>query len=66
MSPGSMIAHAPNREFPAAVNRGLEYALGGYPVLGNNDVVVTEWWLELLVALTSVQGGSTERGRGRN
>jgi hypothetical protein len=33
---------------------------------GKNDVVVPEWSLEVLVAVSSVQGGSTERGRGRN
>ena len=60
--PVTVIANATNRGFPAAINQGMEYARGEFLVLLNNDVVVTEGWLEQLVALASVQGGTTEGG----
>ena len=50
----TIIANTTNRGFPAAVNQGLQYARGEYLVLLNNDVVVTEGWLDQLVALTKV------------
>ncbi len=60
--PVTLIANATNRGFPAAINQGLEFARGEYLVLLNNDVVVTEGWLEQLVGLASVQVGTTEGG----
>src|ERR1017187_2166932 len=51
--PVTLIANATNRGFPAAINQGLQYARGEYRVLLNNDVVVTEGWLDQLVALAS-------------
>ena len=52
--PVTVIANATNRGFPAAINQGLQYARGEYLVLLNNDVVVTDGWLDQLVALTLV------------
>src|ERR1039458_4642468 len=52
--PVTVIANATNRGFPAAINQGLHYARGEYLVLLNNDVVVTEGWLNQLVGLTAV------------
>ncbi len=52
--PVTVIANGTNRGFPAAVNQGLQYARGEYLVLLNNDVIVTEGWLDQLVALASI------------
>ena len=57
--PVTIIANGTNRGFPAAINQGLQYARGEYLVLLNNDVVVTDGWLEQLVALATV-GCTTE------
>ncbi|QEH32069.1 SPBc2 prophage-derived glycosyltransferase SunS [Aquisphaera giovannonii] len=46
-----VIGNASNRGFPAAVNQGLAAARGEYLVLLNNDAVVTDGWLDQLVAL---------------
>jgi len=56
--PVTVIANSTNLGFPAAINQGLKYARGEYLVLLNNDAVVTEGWLEQLVALTTVRTGS--------
>ena len=53
--PVTVIANATNRGFPAAINQGLQYARGEYLVLLNNDVVVTDGWLDQLTALTKVK-----------
>ena len=39
--------------FPAAINQGLSVARGEYLVLLNNDAVVTDAWLDQLIALAS-------------
>lgn len=57
-NPVTIIANSTNRGFPAAVNQGLRQARGGYLVLLNNDVVVTDGWLDQLVALAMVQAGA--------
>ena len=54
--PVTVIANGTNRGFPAAVNQGLQYVRGEYLVLLNNDVVVTDGWLEQMAALA---GGPT-------
>ena len=46
-----MVTNAENRGFPAACNQGLALARGDHLVLLNNDAVVTDAWLEMLVAL---------------
>src|SRR5260370_25402741 len=56
--PVTVIANATNRGFPAAINQGLQVARGEYLVLLNNDVVVTDAWLDQLVALANAKTGS--------
>ena len=59
--PVTVIANTTNRGFPTAINQGLQYARGEYLVLLNNDVVVTDGWLEQLVALTGAsRAGNSE------
>ena len=50
--PVTVITNVQNRGFPAAVNQGLNVASGEYLVLLNNDAVVTDGWLDQLIALT--------------
>jgi FkbM family methyltransferase len=45
-----LILNEENKGFAAANNQGIEQASGDYIVFLNNDVVVTENWLDLLVA----------------
>ena len=56
----TVIANATNRGFPAAINQGLQVARGEYLVLLNNDVVVTDGWLDRLIALAAVQADPEE------
>ena len=60
----TVIRNGSNRGFPAAVNQGLKRARGEYLVLLNNDVVVTDGWLDQLTALTRARTGGAE-GCGR-
>ena len=53
--PVTVISNATNRGFPAAINQGLEAARGEYLVLLNNDVVVTDGWLDQLIALANAK-----------
>jgi GT2 family glycosyltransferase len=46
-----VLTNRENRGFPAACNQGLKAARGDYLVLLNNDVVVTDAWLDQLIAL---------------
>ena len=55
--PVTVITNATNRGFPAAVNQGLKAARGEYLVLLNNDVVVTDGWLEQLIGLVNAKTG---------
>ena len=57
--PTTVIANASNLGFPAAVNQGLRIASGSYLVLLNNDVVVTDGWLEQLIALADAKRAPT-------
>jgi glycosyltransferase involved in cell wall biosynthesis len=52
--PVTLITNARNAGFPSAVNQGLQVARGEYLVLLNNDAVVTDGWLDQLIALTRV------------
>ena len=63
--PVTLIANSTNLGFPAAVNQALKYARGEYLVLLNNDAVVTEGWLEQLVALTKAAPGGPTQGDSR-
>ena len=57
--PVTVVTNATNRGFPAAVNQGLKAARGEYLVLLNNDVVVTDGWLEQLVGLVNARRGTS-------
>jgi glycosyltransferase involved in cell wall biosynthesis len=50
--PVTVIANGQNLGFPRAVNQGLQAACGEYFVLLNNDAVVTDGWLDQLIALS--------------
>ena len=65
--PVTVVTNARNRGFPAAINQGLQVAQGEFLVMVNNDVVVTDAWLDQLIALDfrqDEQGWRRER-RGR-
>jgi len=59
--PVTVVKNARNRGFPAAINQGLQQARGEYLVLLNNDAVVTDGWLDQLIALTRVRAESEDR-----
>ena len=67
--PVTVVSNATNLGFPAAINQGLQLARGEYLVLLNNDVVVTNGWLDQLIALAStkrdftVEHAETNAGR---
>jgi glycosyltransferase involved in cell wall biosynthesis len=68
--PVTVVSNATNLGFPAAINQGLQLARGEYLVMLNNDVVVTDGWLDQLIALAHAKPGSTaghagEGGEGR-
>ncbi|HZW33324.1 MAG TPA: glycosyltransferase [Isosphaeraceae bacterium] len=50
--PVTLIRNPQNAGFPRAINQGLEVARGEYLVLLNNDAVLTDGWLDQLIALT--------------
>src|SRR5665213_3505148 len=53
--PVTVVSNARNLGFPAAINQGLQLARGEYLVLLNNDVVVTDGWLDQLIALANAK-----------
>jgi glycosyltransferase involved in cell wall biosynthesis len=57
--PVTVVSNATNLGFPAAINQGLQLARGEYFVMLNNDVVVTDGWLDQLIALAHARPGST-------
>ena len=62
--PVTVIANTTNRGFPAAINQGLKAARGEYLVVVSNDVVVTDSWLDQLIALVNMSRvGFGERER---
>jgi GT2 family glycosyltransferase len=60
-APVTIISNSTNRGFPAAINEGLRMARGEYLVLLNNDAVVTDSWLDQLIALAELEGDSTTK-----
>ena len=64
--PVTVIANARNRGFPAAINQGLQVARGEYLVLLNNDAVVTDGWLDQLIALVNAKIISPRRRESRD
>jgi glycosyltransferase involved in cell wall biosynthesis len=60
--PVTVVTNATNLGFPAAVNQGLRLARGEYLVLLNNDVVVTDGWLDQLIALVNANRGPSAGG----
>lgn len=54
-APVTIIANEANRGFPAAVNQGLKVARGAFLVMLNNDVVVTDGWLDQLISLALME-----------
>lgn len=60
--PVSIITEPENRGYPVACNLGLAAARGDYLVLLNNDVVVTDAWLDQLIALANAESGIAMTG----
>jgi O-antigen biosynthesis protein len=61
--PVTVVTNTKNIGFPAAVNQGLRLARGEYLVLLNNDVVVTDAWLDQLIALVNAKRSSVVSGQ---
>ena len=55
--PITVVSNPTNRGYATAVNQGLSAALGDFLVLLDNDAVVTDGWLDQLVALTEADPG---------
>ena len=62
--PVTVVSNATNVGFPAAINQGLRLARGEYLVMLNNDVVVTDGWLDQLIALVNARSGAAEAAAG--
>ena len=61
--PVTVVTNTTNLGFPAAINQGLRLARGEYLVLLNNDVVVTDGWLDQLIALVNAKRSSLVSGQ---
>jgi len=57
----TLVSNAQNLGFPAAINQGLKVARGEYLVLLNNDAVVTDGWLNQLIALAEMDSDVTTK-----
>jgi hypothetical protein len=62
--PVTVVANETNCGFPAPINHGLQLARGDHLLLLNNEVVVTDGWLDQLVALTECTVGRPAAGGG--
>ena len=62
--PVTVVSNATNVGFPAAINQGLRLARGEYLVMLNNDVAVTDGWLDQLIALVNARSGAAEAATG--
>ena len=60
--PVTIVTNTRNLGFPAAINQGLRLARGEFRVLLNNDVVVTNGWLDQLIALVNARRDLTTEG----
>ena len=60
--PVTVITNSSNKSFPAAINQGLKAARGDYLVLLDNHAVVTDGWLDQLIALAEMDGKGTTKG----
>src|ERR1700677_4066136 len=61
--PVTVVTNTTNLGFPAAINQGLRLARGEYLVLLNNDVVVTDAWLDQLIGLVNAKRPSVVSGQ---
>jgi len=59
--PVTVVSNAQNLGFPTAINQGLKAARGDYLVLLNNDAVVTDGWLNQLIALAEMNSDVTTK-----
>ena len=59
--PVTVASNARNLGFPAAINQGLKAARGDSLVLLNNDAVVTDAWLDQLIALAEMEEEGTTK-----
>ncbi len=59
----TIISNAQNVGFPRAIDQGLQATGGEYLDLPNNDAVVTDGWLDQLIALTAARAEVDRWGR---
>ena len=64
--PVAVIGNTANRGVPATINQGLNAARGEYLVVVSNDVVVTDSWLDQLIALANMNRASLAKVKGED
>ncbi|MGA7501467.1 MAG: glycosyltransferase [Isosphaeraceae bacterium] len=57
----TVVSNAQNLGFPAAINQGVKAARGDCLVLLHNDAVVTDGWLNQLIALAEMDSDGTTK-----
>ena len=62
--PVTVVTNTTNLGFPAAINQGLRLYQGEREVFLNNDVVVTDAWLDQLIGLVNAPGNYSRARRG--